>query len=387
VKPPWARWALVGAAAASALVVSLVAHWQEDILRTALDPKKPYQTYQPPAPPDYDQPAAWAVIPPDPARWGSDAPLADVFFVHPTSYDGGRNWNGPIGEHSGEGRLMRVMLPNYAGPFAQLGRIFAPRYRQASLYTALTLRDDAREARRFAYLDVLAAWRTFRARYDHGRPLMLVGVEQGGQLMARLLAEEVSRDEGAKRRLVGAYLIETPTLSQTPPLPACERRNQSGCMVAYAAVAEGDDNRLDQISRALVWSAGRFEPLNQRATLCVNPVSGSLNGQASQDQHLGAARAGRDALQKPPHVEAKLIAAACRDGLLRFRAPLAPWLQTPNRWADRWRTPSYTLFYADLEADAKARLLTLLGRTELPKSAPSINQSVDVRTVEIRPAT
>ena len=39
------------------------------------------------------------------------------------------------------------MLPNYAGPFARLGRIFAPRYRQASLYTLMTLRDDAREAR------------------------------------------------------------------------------------------------------------------------------------------------------------------------------------------------------------------------------------------------
>ncbi len=88
------------------------------------------------------------------------------------------------------------MLPNYAGPFARVGRIFAPRYRQASLYTALTQREDAREARRFAYGDVRAAWLTFRARYDHGRPLVLVGVEQGGQLTARLLADEIAKDEG-----------------------------------------------------------------------------------------------------------------------------------------------------------------------------------------------
>ena len=27
------------------------------------------------------------------------------------------------------------MAPNYAGPFVRVGRLFAPRYRQASLYT------------------------------------------------------------------------------------------------------------------------------------------------------------------------------------------------------------------------------------------------------------
>jgi hypothetical protein len=363
VKRRLAKWALVGGAALAAVFVGLVEHWQEDILRTTLDPKKPYQTYQPPPAPNYDQPAAWAAMPADPAKWTADEPPADVFFLHPTSYDGGRNWNGPLNDRASANRLARVMLPNYAGPFAQVGRIFAPRYRQASLYTALTLRDDAREARRFAYRDARAAWLTFRARY------------------------EIAKDEPARRRLAAVYLIETAIPREPTPLPPCVDRKQSACLVAYAPVAEGDDSRLEQMRRSLVFAPdGRVGPLNGRPTLCVNPVTGSLDGQATEEQHLGAANAGPKALKTPPHTEAKLVAAVCRDGLLRFQAPLAPWLQTPNRWADRWRAPAYNLFYADLEADAKARVAASLGRPDFPRSAPSIDQSVDVRTVGVRPA-
>ncbi len=65
MKPPWAKWALVGGTRPQRpLVVALIAHWQEDILRTALDPKKPYQTYKPPAAPTMKAPGLGA----DPRR-------------------------------------------------------------------------------------------------------------------------------------------------------------------------------------------------------------------------------------------------------------------------------------------------------------------------------
>ena len=85
------------------------------------------------------------------------------------------------------------MLPNYAAPFDAVGDLYAPRYRQASLYTKSTLWDDALEARQFAYGDVKAAFDTYLARYNHGRPFILVGVEQGGELGARLLPRRSPR--------------------------------------------------------------------------------------------------------------------------------------------------------------------------------------------------
>ena len=140
----WAGWFGLGLVL---LVVTAVAVWRGDILRAGLDPQVPFQTYEPPPAPDYGKPTAWALRD---AR-GPDSGPAAVFFVHSTTYDGGREWNGPVGHPAADAWLKRVVLPNYAGPFARAGEISAPRYRQASLYTRLTLREDAREARAFAY--------------------------------------------------------------------------------------------------------------------------------------------------------------------------------------------------------------------------------------------
>lgn len=81
----------------------------------------------------------------------------------------------------------------------------APRYRQASLYTLLTLREDARDARRFAYADVAAAFRQYMAADNKGRPFIIVGVEQGGTLASRLIADQIARDPAIRARLAVAY--------------------------------------------------------------------------------------------------------------------------------------------------------------------------------------
>jgi hypothetical protein len=141
------RWIFMGCVLVVGLVLTAAFYWRYDILRTTLDPKVPFQTYDPPPAPNYADPAAWALLPR--GSTGLDK-SADVFFVHPTTFDGGRDWNAPYDQPKAGRYLNRVVLPNYAAPFARVGRIFAPHYRQASLYTFLTLRDDAREARRFA---------------------------------------------------------------------------------------------------------------------------------------------------------------------------------------------------------------------------------------------
>lgn len=228
---------LAMAAAALLVVLALGAGayvWREEILRTALDPKQPYQTYRPPPPPDYARADAWALRP----QKGAAPPSlpVDVFFVHPTSYDGGRDWNAPIGQAQADRFLARVLLPNYAGPFQRVGRVFAPRYRQASLYASLTLRDDARDARRFAYGDVRDAFLTYLSRDNGGRPFILAGVGQGAVLGARLASEVIASDPSLRARTAAVYLVGAviPAASFPPgaPLPACQRRDQARCVVA-----------------------------------------------------------------------------------------------------------------------------------------------------------
>ncbi|HEX7758286.1 MAG TPA: DUF3089 domain-containing protein, partial [Caulobacteraceae bacterium] len=250
-------WLAMAGGLLAVLAVAALAIWHDDILQALLDPQIPYSVYRPPPAPDYARADAWLMPPPAEAPAG---PAADVFFIHPTTFDGGEDWNGPIHDRGASEQLARVMLPNYAAPFADAGRMFAPRYRQASLYTSLTLWLDALEARRFAYGDVRTAFRFYLDRYNHGRPFILVGVEQGGSLGARLLRDEIAADPELRSRLVAAYLIETiaPADEYDPgaPVPACSARGEAGCVLAWTSARWGDPLRARRIlSRSVVWNA------------------------------------------------------------------------------------------------------------------------------------
>jgi hypothetical protein len=173
-----------------------------------------------------------AACPKDPPSRGAagDRP-ADVFFVHPTTFDGGRDWNGAIDQPKAQRFLSRVVLPNYAGPFYRVGRVFAPRYRQASLYT---YPDPARRRPR---RPALRLWRRARGLPDLYRPLQqrpAVHHRRGGagrRSWPRGCCARRSPPAVAQGRLVAAYLIETivprPThMATRPSRPAWSGRDR-----------------------------------------------------------------------------------------------------------------------------------------------------------------
>jgi hypothetical protein len=346
----WCGFAIVFAIAAATAV------WRGDILKAGLDPQVPFQTYEPPPAPNYALPAAWALRE---AR-APGAGEAAVFFVHSTTFDGGPEWNGPIDDRAADAYLRRVVIPNYAGPFERAGAISIPRYRQASLYTRLTLRMDARDARAFAYDDVLTAFETWLARHPSG-PIVLAGVEQGADLLDRLVRSRVGPDAALRRRLVAVYLIDTIVAVENldPNIPGCGARNQTSCVVAWSQVGEGDDGAAERrLRRALVWNArGRLVELDRRPALCVNPVSGKTGEEAvPARRHLGAANAtGLEWGVRPAFLD-RLIATQCRGGLLRHTMPDSEAFKEVGNWADRRKARQYNLFYADIEADVEARL-------------------------------
>jgi hypothetical protein len=386
----WGLKAILIAAGAAVVLVLLVGLlvWRGDILEDWLDPKVPYQTYTPPPAPNYASAKAWALRP-DSSK-PTEAP-ADVFFVHPTTYDGGHDWNAPIGDEQADRTLTRVMLPNYAGPFARAGRVFAPRYRQASLYTFLTLREDAREARAFAYGDVEAAFRWYLEHDNHGRPLILVGVEQGGTLAQRLATDIIAKDPALIQRLAGVYLVDTvaPRAAFGQALPPCAARRQAHCVVAWAmGWADASDAATRILSRALVWTPdNQLDVLGTQPALCVNPVLGAeTEALAAKRQNLGAVNAtGMEWGERPPLLPHE-VSAQCKGGLLRVSHPNAASLRPSGSWADRKKERDYNLFYADLEADSKARVATLMGRTDFPTLAPPIEKTVVIKASPIHRA-
>jgi hypothetical protein len=371
-RPRPRRWLAASLVAAIAFLGLVFAVFRGDLIRYSLDPKTPYQTYKPPPAPDYGRREAWFLMPTNPQAPGAADPPADVFFVSPTTYEGGAQWNDPISDPHADRLFRRVMAPNYAGPFVRIGRIFAPRYRQAGLYSLLTLRDDARDARRFAYGDVAAAFRYWRDHDGGNRPFLVVGVEQGGTLAARLVAEEIAPNARLRSRLAGAYLIETVVPQAHPALPPCLRHDQAGCIAAWVSVpaSEIDRGRI-LLNRALVWNADG-ELVNLRApALCFNPILGAtVDEPAPARMHQGAANATGLEWGARPAFLARQVAAHCEGGILRVTAPKSASLQPSGSWTAQRMTPGFNLFYADLESDARARLAAARSATAQPTAPP-----------------
>ncbi|WP_205679356.1 DUF3089 domain-containing protein [Brevundimonas lutea] len=340
------------------VVAAGIAVWRGDILRAKLDPNIPFQAYDPPPAPDYADPGAWALRDAVLPQGSGDAA---VFFVHPTTF-AGAEWLAPIGDPRADAFLERVVLPNYAGPFARAGVISAPRYRQAGLYARLTLRDDAREARAFAYRDIAEAFEAWLARHPEG-PIVLAGVEQGADLLDRLLRERVAADEALRGRLAAVYLIDTlvpaDRYDQDAAVLACTSPIQVGCVVAWSAVGEGDESAVNRrLRRAVVWNdQGWLEDLGERTPLCVNPVLGAASDQAADARrHRGGASAtGLEWGARPP-IQSRLTATQCRDGVLRFSEPNSPAFHPEGSWTERRMASPYNLFWADLEQDVEGRL-------------------------------
>lgn len=322
--------------------------WWGAIREKLMDPGISYQTYVPPQAPDYADQAAW-VRRPEGGRG------AAIFFLHPTTFQG-REWNGPIGDPAAERLLHEIMLPNYAGPFADAGEVFIPRYRQSSLYARITLRSDAREARAFAYGDAKRAFDTFLAATP-GRPLIVVGVEQGGALASRAVREAIAERPELSERIVALYLIETPIPVADLPLPACTDRRRAGCTIAYLTAGEGEERLIrERLRHAARWRGGALVALRGEPIACVNPLTGAANTGADAERNIGAANASGLEWGEHPGFQARQVSARCIDGVLHVSRPPSPALRGRNGWADSQRVRPYNWFYADLAEDAKARL-------------------------------
>lgn len=381
---------IAGASLVVILGVVVMATW-DDIMKTSLDPRAPFQVYDLPTIPDYSLASAWALNPVGQPARQVPGPV-DVFFIHPTTFNGGRDWNGPIDDRAAMRQLDKVMLPNYAGPFARVGRVFAPRYRQASLYAyKMALREDARDARAKAYDDVQNAFRYYLAHYNFGRPFIIVGVEQGGAIGDRLLRQEIGPDPSLSGKLVAAYLIDAviPSAGYGPgaPIPACTRRAEAHCVMAYAQADEADPVAARTLlSRAMVWTSDwmLYNLPAGSPVLCVNPLLGKASGEAAPARlNEGAANASELEWGARAAFLPRQVSAQCVNGVLRVSRPRSGLLRPASGWPDKLKERPYNPFFADLEADARQRVAAYYGRAEPPLGAPPIEQSTPVDSASV----
>jgi len=358
-----ARWMVI-AGAGGFLVLLVLTSWalRDQIFQTFQDPGEPFQTYTPPPGADYAQADAWYVR----GDFASDDEPA-VFFVHATTYSGGSNWNAQLDKDSAVAAVTRTMLPNYGAPFASSGELFAPKYRQAALYTFMNNREDSILAREFAFNDVDRAFTAFLDRIGEDRPFILAGVGQGGFHVLGLLVRRLSEMPEARVRLIAAYIQESPVpldlfndvLSDIPP---CETAEDVRCVVAFSYARPGEENRIRILTeRSMTWTPlGGLDFVDGRGLLCVNPILSARTAEyASARLHRGGVAAEGLPPDTTPAPVPGQTGAQCGDGILFVEEPDYADLRRPNRLAEEYRVPPFNLFYEDLRLDAARRSLNL----------------------------
>ena len=283
---------------------------------------------------------------------------ADVFFVHPTTYEGSPVWNAPFDPGRDREPLASAVLLNQLSVFNGCCRLYAPRYRQATL---VALKEP--RAMDLAYRDVARAFREYMDRYNAGRPFIIASHSQGTAHAIRLLQEEVL---GTRRqsRLVAAFLVGgyVPDTFGGIGLPVCTADGQTGCLVSFNTGQRGRGGTRLITEERRYWWRGRLLREGPSRAVCVNPLAWG-GGAAPKEANDGSMAfpepsAGTDA-RRLPALTRHLTGAVCRDRTLEVDVP---WSAPPgfvsalSLLLGSYHLNDYGMFYAALRRSAAIRV-------------------------------
>lgn len=181
--------------------------------------------------PDYADVTSWAALPAD----AQDLPV-DVFYVHPTTYFGSEDWNQSM-ELAVQDEEVTDLLTTQAGVFRDDASLYAPYYRQATIFVLSTAEDSAeRHSLDVAYADVERAFDYYLEHWNDGRPFILAGHSQGSNLLLWLIERRFD-DPALREKLVAAYIIGWSVtgedLKEYPHLKMAESPDETGCIISY----------------------------------------------------------------------------------------------------------------------------------------------------------
>ena len=359
-----------------ALVIVLIGVYMaysqsEKIGRFLINPRTPYQTYTRPKAPQYDRDDSWAALPwtqsrakelPDGMMATTMVPEADVFFVYPTTYYKAMEWNGPLTSRKAGIRIDDVAMPAQASAFNAAGRIFAPRYRQATLYAFQTLNHDGRLAQRAAYADVADAFSYYLQNHNDGRPLIFAGSGQGALHIIRLLQEYVVGKD-LQKRFVAAYIIDFAfpldlfDISLNT-LSLCQSADETQCIISWNTLESGQDPHLIQ-GRSQVWNIfGSLQSTADRPLACINPLTWEENElPAPASLNLGGISVDRIGNSGPVP---QITGAQCRKGILYVNKPEDVRFHHFEWPGAEHRLAQFNFFYMNIRENAALRAQAFL---------------------------
>ncbi len=332
------------------------------------DPLPPFaETPRPPAP-DYADSKSWAALPgredlADLVPQGSARPdsqdiaPADVFYIHPTTYLATENWNQDLAMSEVNRWTDTSVIARQASAFNACCKIYAPRYRQATLGSAGAMDRGGMDAYDFAYGDVLRAWHHYLENWNRGRPVLIVGHSQGALHALRLLEEEVDSSPVAERLVAGYVIgIATPVgrVARTlKTIPVCRDNTDTGCLLFWNTYDRSGDPS-GGIARAQKRYRDTFATVSGQDIICWSPTArnggvntGALPGDPKSDS-LADLVAGPD--------------ASCEGGILWTDTPTGDAFHLTLIPGGNLHYHDFDLCYEDIRLNAVDRVQAFLSR-------------------------
>jgi hypothetical protein len=331
-------------------------------------PRDSFEATSPPRAPDYDKPQDWLALP---GRNGFErsvpqgdsaveegAAIADVFFIHPTTYLKNDVWNVALDARTTYG--VPVLL-NQASAFNGCCRIFAPHYRQAALYAL----NASRPAVDLAFSDVEKAFRWYIEHENHGRPFILASHSQGSTHAVRLLQQDILGTP-LKAQLIAAYVIGAyvPEEFSKVGLPICDAPDATGCIVSWNTSQAGRRGAELLIHDTNYWWQGKWIAKDLPPAVCVNPLNWHREGPAAASANLGSSLlpSGYDE-SVPNHpvalpaVNRGVTSAVCDRGLLDVDISLFKrgYFDLLRVYYGSFHVADYGLFYENIRVNALQR--------------------------------
>lgn len=209
----------------------------------------PFKATDQPAAPDYSNEKNWSVLPfrkdaadltPKAEKWIKDSlKQVDVFYVYPTLYMKGKTWNASITNKKLNKKIDNLPVKLQASVFNAVGRVYAPRYRQAHVKSFYDSTENGKAALDFAYQDVKAAFEYYMKHYNNGRPIIIVSHSQGTFHTRQLLKDYFDTPE-MKQKLVCAYVVGFGIYPEKYEiLKPCEDATATNCYVTWSSFKKG----------------------------------------------------------------------------------------------------------------------------------------------------
>lgn len=313
----------------------------------AVHPKKAFDAAQVPPVPDFSTLNNWAAHPdkkdpadrtPDGLQDEQDSAAVDVFFLYPTSYVGARgekNWNADVNDAKVNKKTDESSILFQASIFNGVGRVFAPRYRQAHLHVFYGKKDSvsARAALDLAYSDVKAAFQYYLDHWNQGRPFVIAGHSQGAR-HAMVLIREMIENQGLASQFVAGYIVGWPVQNNFyRQMKPCATPEETGCFCTWRTF-----NRNYGLRKAF-----------QTEVICTNPLSWSLT-----EREYAQKSANTGAVIRPFHVvRPQSTDAEIYKGILLANKPKFPGSVLFVR--KNYHIGDLNLYYMNVRENARSR--------------------------------